>query len=498
MDTESRLVTSAPIADAAAKTLGSSLTITKLLNRVSVKTNPDTFVLEISYWDPKPSQAAAGANAFAKAYLDYKRQQAQSMIDQQQTAIESQIAELQRQQRQENQILQSHTPGTAEYRNAQDTLDQLNVQLGVLASQLASVPTAVDPGAVILPASPPSSPSSPKYPLNAAAGLFLGLFLGIGVAFLRDRTDDRVYSRADLYSYVNTPVLAAIPHLRSRARQRSAQLIVELEPRSPVAESYRTVRSNLLNMARTRDVKVLAVVSPFQREGKTITAANLAAALGRADQDVLVLSADIRKPRVHEFFGVTNNRGLADVLEGTMPIEEAIVRTGIDNVWLLPAGPAADRPAELLQSPRMSELLKFLRERFDFVLLDCPPVLGLADCLSIAPLADSVLLVVQEGNTRGGAIIEAVDQLERVGASIGAAILNDVHIPRGRPGHHGYGYYLAASDYLRPEEREARERPVRSVPSEEERTGSGSMWMDNGKAAGETVGEPTAGAGGNS
>src|SRR5581483_4005239 len=190
MDTEARLVTSAPIADAAAQALGSPLTITQLLKRVSVQTSPDTFVMDISYWDTKPTRAAAGANAFAKAYLEYKRQQAEEEISQEQQALLTQMAEIQKRQRELNQVLDSSTPGTTTYRNAQDQLDQLNVRLGYLSSQLASIPALVDPGQVILPATAPTSPSSPKIPLNAAAGLFFGLFCGVVAAFVLDRMDD--------------------------------------------------------------------------------------------------------------------------------------------------------------------------------------------------------------------------------------------------------------------------------------------------------------------
>lgn len=503
MDTEAQVVTSAPIAQLAAKALGSPLTITQLLKHVTVQTSSTTFVLDISFWDVRPSKAADGANAFAKAYLDYKQQQAEGAISQQQASIESQMVELRKQQREQNQILQTHAPSSAEYRNAQDQLDQLNVRLGVLASELAGVPAVIDPGQVILPATVPASPSSPKYPLNTAVGLFFGLFAGVVAAFLLDRSDDRVHRSADLQLFLDAPILAYVPHVKGRHRLRAAQLVVDIEPRSPVAEAYRTIRTNVLSMAHKRDLKTIAVVSPMHSEGKSMTSANLAAALGQTDKRVLVLSVDIRKPRVHEFFGVANDRGLSELLEGELSLEEAIVKSEVGNVWVLPGGRVPARPAELLQSPAMAQVLVGVREAFDFVILDSPPVLGLADCLAVLPLVDAVLLVVQAGKTRVGAILETCDQLERLGAAVDAAVMNDVRVSRGQPGHHGYGYYLASEEYFRPEERGQPRRVPRLVeprPVEVEDRGNGvgskgtrGAGIGNGDRADEELPEPAVG-----
>jgi capsular exopolysaccharide synthesis family protein len=484
MDTEARLVTSAPIADAASQILDSPLTITELLKRVSVQTSPDTFVMDISYWDTNPKRAAAGANAFARSYLDFKRQQALQEISQKQQALLDQMAEIQKQQRELSRILDSNPPGTTAYRDAQRQLDQLNVRWGYLSSQLASVPPLADPGQVILPATPPTSPSSPKPPLNAALGLFLGLFCGVVLAFVLDRTDDRVHRREDIHLYVDAPVLAEVPHVKNRSRGRAAQLVVHLQPRGAAAEAYRTIRTSVLSMAHRSNIKIIAVVSPEQQEGKSMTAANLAAALGQADKRVLVLSGDIRKPTIHEYFAVSNDIGVSEVLAGDVPLAKAVVRAEVSNVWVLPGGDVPAQPAELLESPAMGELIQQVDEAFDFVIVDCPPVLGLADCLSIAPLVDATLMVVQAGRTRGGAIAEACERLERVGASVDAVVMNDVKVHRGRPGHPAYGYYVASHQYRRTKG-EARLRPAPRMveprligPEQPPQGGNGSAAVD--------------------
>ena len=499
MDTEAQVLKSGPVAVAATKILGSKLPVATLLKRVSVQTSPDNYIMNVAYSDPSPVQAALGANAFAKAYVDYKTAQAQAQLEQQEGTIASSIGHLQQRQHDLNALLDTRTRGTPEYRNTQDQLDQVGVQLGVLVSSLAAIPQFVNPDQIILQASAPGAPSSPKIPLNSAIGLVLGLFLGVVLAFVLDLSDDRVRGRFQLESYLDAPLLAYVPHAKSRDRsRRTAHLVVDLEPRGPAAEAYRTMRTNVLSMARKRGLKVFAVVSPMQQEGKSLTAANLAAALGQTDERVLVVSADIRKPRIHEHFGVLNGKGLTEVLEGELALGEAIVRPAVGNVWVLPGGHVTSRPAELLQSPAMAELLDTVRREFDIVVLDCPPVLGLADCLALLPLTDAVLLVVRSGRTRGGAILETTDQLERVGVRVDAAVLTDVQAPRGR--HYGYGYYGASSEYLRPEKKEPQRwsprliSPASTVETKGNGNGAGSededgIAISNGTPAEEIVPE---------
>ena len=159
--------------------------------------------------------------------------------------------------------------------------------------------------------------------------------------------------------------------MRGRDRERVSQLIVHLDPRSPVAEAYRTIRAGVLSMAHKRDLKVLGITSPTQGEGKSMTSANIAAALGQTDKRVLVISADMRKPRMDEFFGAANDVGLSNVLEGELPFSEAVERAD-GGIWVLAGGTFPTRPAELLQSPAMAELLAAARKQFDFVIVDCP------------------------------------------------------------------------------------------------------------------------------
>jgi succinoglycan biosynthesis transport protein ExoP len=442
VDTEARLVASAPIAHAVKAATGSPISLHDLLERVAVDTSPDTFVLDIRYSAHDPRAAAEGANAFASAYLDYRREQAIAETTQQRTVIEQQMAQLRDEERAQTDIVSHAQRGSPQYTAAQDALDRISFQITALASQLGQIPQVGDAGVVILPATPPSSPSSPRYTMNAAAGLFLGFFLGVVLAFALDRSDDRIRDRSDVAAYVRAPILSYVPHERPRHRDAPLRVIVETEPRSPSAEAYSTARTSLLALARRDGARVVAVASALPREGKTTTTANLAASLARADARVLIVSADLRKPRIHEYFGLTAGAGLADVLGGRCSFEEVVVDAGVPNVSVVTSGAVPPQPAELLQSPRLAAAIADARRSFEMVLIDCPPVVGLSDCLSILPLTDAVVMVVRADESRGPAVADAVDIVHRTGASISGVILNDLRVSRTRRSSL-YGYYVA-------------------------------------------------------
>lgn len=436
LDTEARLVTAAPIAAIAKETMGSPLSVRDLLEHVSVETTPDTLVLDISYWDTDPAVAAAGAEAFARGYLTYKRERGTQAVSQERNDLQEQIDAAQAEREELNQVLEESDRDSVEFRNAQADRDTLTGQIGILTTQLLAVPPSVDPGEVILPATVPTSPSSPDHKVNLALGLLLGGFIGIAGAFVRDRVDDRVRSRSDVEAALDSPVLAVIPSIDGWSRQGPVWLVTEEQPTSPGAEAYRTLRTSIMAMGRQRNVRVVAVVGATLGEGKTATTANLASALAQAENRVLALSADLRRPRLHDFFHVVNGAGLSEVLGGTAAIDEVIKRRG-PRSFIVTSGSIANRPAELLESEAMAALIRTLREQFDFVIIDTPPVLGLADALAIATLADAVLFVAHADTSRRSVLTQAAEQLRRLGVSIDGCVLTDVTF--GRQNAYGYG-----------------------------------------------------------
>lgn len=458
LETEARVLTSAKVAEIADAELRSGLTIPKLLERVSAKTSPDTLVLDISFSAPNAVDAAEGANQFAAAYLEFKQEQAQDVLDNQRKLIDAQRAAVRKDLSDAQDTLDGLSPEDPRFETAQQDVQTLQDNLDLLDLQKLQIPPVPDPaGTVILPATPPGHPSSPNHKLNLAMGLMIGLFLGIVVAFARDRIDDKVGDRADLENLLT--VLATIPRATIVGGDRSV-LVTESQPRSPAAEAYRSLRTSVMAMRRQSGDSVFAIASPVLGDGKSTTAANLAAALSHADKRVLVISADLRRPSLHRFFGLNNDVGLSEVLLGEARFPDAL-QTVSPNLKILTSGSPPARPAEILQSQAMRELIRRERERYDFILIDCPPVLGIADMVTVAPFVDATIMVARAEKTKRSLVIESMDSLAQVGAVVGGAVINDVPTSRGTYSY-GYGPDADAGRFRRKRDRRGKGRSRRS------------------------------------
>ena len=348
MDTEAELARSQGVAAIAAEALGDP----DAASTITVASSPSTTILEISSTSESPIRAQESADAFAAAYLQYKREQAVANLQALRGPLETQIKSLQKQLSELNRAIGLDLP-TAQQ---QSTRDELTGQIAILQSQLGPLSAIViDPGTVIQPAVLPSAPASPNHPTNAAMALFGGLMLGAITALVRERLDDGLRGRSDLESQSGAPVLAVIPKVPTWKKRDEVRLATVSEPKGAASESYRTLRTSMLFAAAQRGIKVVLVASATAGEGKTTTAANLSVVLANADKRVILVNADLRKPRVHKFFQVENRMGVVDVLAGEVKPWEALVDPGIENLRVFPGGPIPTRPAELLGSEAMGE-----------------------------------------------------------------------------------------------------------------------------------------------
>jgi capsular exopolysaccharide synthesis family protein len=442
MRDERQVARSLPVARIVVERFGSSATPEQLLRHVKVEVPRGSRILRITYADQVRSTARTGADAFATAYLAYRRV---AVADQTETLVAKltrDIADLTAKKQDQDAVLAPGRQATPSERDAALTLrEAYSAQIADLQQQRRALQGAsADPGSVIQPARLPGR--SLRGPLlNAGLGLMVGLLLGVVVALLYDRVDRRLRGRDDLAELLDRPVLTPIPPLNSWrrpfGRRRQAQELVMLEqPNSPGAEAYRTLRTRVLFLASRLHVTSIMVTSAGPAEGKSTVAANLALALAETERDVLLVSADLRQPRVHQFFALPNQSGLSDVLtdellrDGKVPASDMEDRIALElwsvarYLWVIVSRPAPPQVAAQLGSDAMRRLLEAQREAFDFIILDCPPALAAADALTLAPLVDAVLVVADSGSTSRSAVARLREELEQVGGTVLGAVLN--------------------------------------------------------------------------
>ena len=297
------------------------------------------------------------------------------------------------------------------------------------------------------PALPPSSPVSPSLRINVAFATVLASFLGIGLIFLSVFLDRTVKTTTDAQQAAGVPVLGFIPMLGPLGGDtKTRDLYVHAHPKSLVAESCRSLRTNILFSAADRSLKTLIVSSANQREGKTTSVIYLGTTMAQSGQRVLLIDTDMRRPRLHESTGVPRQHGLSNLILGDRDYDEVIKTTEIPNLYVLPCGPLPPNPAELLMTNRFQVVLAELATRFDRVILDSPPVQAVTDAVVLSKLVDGVILVVRADKTLREDIRRSARQIKDVGGGIFGLIVNEVNTSDRSYYSYGYGYGYGVSE----------------------------------------------------
>ncbi len=218
--------------------------------------------------------------------------------------------------------------------------------------------------------------------------------------------------------------------------QTPSSLITLTDPRSPAAEAYRTLRTNIDFSSLDRSIHTLLVASVAPHDHKSITAANLAVTLAQGDKQTILVDADVRRPALHALFGLNNERGLTSLfIDAKGPIEPALQAVNVPNLQVLPSGPLPPNPAELLGSQRMLDVIEALKSRADIILFDAPPVIAVTDASVLGTRVDGVLLVVQAGQTRREQAKRAKQQLEKLHIRVIGAVLSGASLDSGMGGY---------------------------------------------------------------
>lgn len=289
---------------------------------------------------------------------------------------------------------------------------------------------------IVDPADLSTSPVSPKPARNIALGLLLGLIIGAAVAVLRELLDTSVKTPDDLLSATDAPVLGGITFDPSA---RQTPLVTSLEPHAPRVEAFRVLRTNLQFVEVDNPDKVFVVTSAVPEEGKSTTSVNLAITMAQAGHRTLLIEGDLRRPKATASLGLDYAVGVTTVLLGKVTLDDAIQKHPDSDLDVLASGTIPPNPAELLQSNAMADLLKQIRDRYDMVIIDAPPLLPVTDAALLASQADGALLVVRYGKTTKDQLAQAVGRLHQVDATPIGVVLNMVPNKR-RSSAYGYGY----------------------------------------------------------
>ncbi len=315
---------------------------------------------------------------------------------------------------------------------------------------------------IVRPATDPIEPVSTDSLNTVLIGALLGLMLGLVLAFVQETLDTSIGTIEDVEGYLQVPVVGIVPHIDVRetvqrlierrpalARvepevlQSHALLITHFDPKSPVAEAYRTLRTNLQFIRMERAGKLLVFTSPTLQEGKTTTIVNVALTMAQNGQRVLLVGANLRRPSIYRFFGIEREPGLSDILMGNarwrdcirtvadiimgrFEMEDIMASPGLDNLHIIESGPIPANPSELLSTPAMAQFLREVRDEYDIVLIDTPPVLPVTDSAIVAAQTDGVVLVYQAGKVGRLVLKRAKAHLESARAAVWGVVLNDV------------------------------------------------------------------------
>jgi polysaccharide biosynthesis transport protein len=312
---------------------------------------------------------------------------------------------------------------------------------------------------IIYPATVPGAPISPHTRRDLTMAAILGLVLGVGLALGLESLNTALKNPKETEEYLEIPNLAVIPHLAFPSGQDESEempeLVVHKKEYHAAAESYRGLRTTILFSAPEHAPSVLLITSSMPLEGKTLTAANLAAVMAKAEQDVLVVDADLRRPSLHELFHAPAEPGLSNFLVGEAD-DLPFMPTPIPNLFLIPSGKIPPHPSELLGSERMTKFIELAKGRFGRIIIDSPPLMSVTDAAILSTRVDGVIFVIKSEAVPRKAVMEARNQLLNVNARILGTVLNDVSIKRD--GYFYNQYYHRDSSYYAPIEQSSTSR----------------------------------------
>jgi polysaccharide biosynthesis transport protein len=434
--TYSQMLLDAPVLQGVIDQLKLSTTTDVLKKSISVDVVTNTQLLVITVDDPSPVQAANIANAMATVFAARIRELQSVRYAASRDGLAKQVSDMEGQITDTNNQIAA-TKDTATLEQLQARLTQYRTIYSNLVTSYEQIRLAEEQTStnvvVSEPAGVPYIPVSPKTTRNTLLAVVAGMLLAAGAVFAGDTLDDTIKDPEKLRLRFNLPILGMIASHQTQDNKP----ITQVEPRSPISEAFRALRTNITYAAVDRPLRRIMVTSPTPKDGKTTISSSLAVTLGQGERQVVLIDADLRRPQVHKRFGIHNRIGLADMFVRPLDALSGMVKSvDIPGLAVITSGGLPPNPAELLTSQKMMEILDRLNQDFDVILIDTPPVLTVTDAAALAPAMDGVILVAKPGSTKLSAFQQTVVQLRAVGARILGVVLNEVN-----PVSRKYGYY---------------------------------------------------------
>ncbi len=443
--TYASLLTGWPVLEATASQLGVQPEV--LRGVVTVTPVRDTQLLTVKVEGPDARLAAEIANTLPSVFIGQNQKQLMSRVSESKASLEREITSVEEDIARTQTTLQT-TPDDAQKIRLETSLAQYRSTYSNLVASYQQIKLAeaqaTDNIVMAEPAQVPRSPIRPRTATNTLLAMVVGALLAVGVAFLIEYLDDTIKTPDDIDRLTGLSTLGAIARFRDTGAPR--QLIAWLNTQAPETEAYRVLRTNIQFSSVDKPIRTLLVTSPSPSEGKSTTAANLAAVMAQTGQKVILVDTDLRRPVMHKVIGVPNNTGLTTAMLENAPItlNGHLSPTQVENLSVLTSGPIPPNPSELLGSRRMASLIEQLSQQADLVIFDSPPVLAVTDAAVLGRQVDGVLLVADAGQTREQALAHAAHELQKTGANLLGVALNRLDTRRG--GYYYYYYYYYSGD----------------------------------------------------
>lgn len=450
--TYSEMLTKSPVLESVITNLGLILEVKDLQKMITVEMVRDTQLINIVVEDTNPVRATDIANELFEVFADLTSSLQATRYASSKENLETQLARIDEQIQTTVDAL-ANLPDISTNTSERDRLETILTQYRqTYASLLQSYEQVrvAEAGSYsnvvqVEPAKVPSIPVRPRVLMNTVLAMIVGLMLAIGTIFLIEALDDTIRGPDDITRTLKLPVLGLI----LRHDTQNGQLVTIEQPRAPVAESFRSLRTNLQYASVDFPIHTLLVTSPSPSDGKTTVASNLGVVLAQSGRRIVLVDADLRRPRVHKVFDVPNRTGMSNIfVQSPISLDGSLQKTDTENLFIMPSGEMPPNPSELLGSGKMFEILALIREQTDVIIVDSPPVMAVTDSAVLAPRVDGVLLVVKPGVTKLAVAAQAVEQLSRVNANILGVVLNEVDFSKSRYSYYQYkGYYHSYSAY---------------------------------------------------